>query len=517
MSIFSTTSLGQGNNSLLSETALPAGITKMDDPLPPESHPSDQERIDYSSSESSMDEEAPHGTQHADEDSGHVRVVSFSSKARKSPAIREDSPDIAECREKDPVSGHTSLMERTPLFEGAGTDPSADAPAVTYTADPGHASVGLEGTATVSATSTPQCQASKDDEEIANRDKAGSFSEDGISSQLKSSGSYGGNVQEVFVQESSTPNTPVKKQYAEQKEGVEKDFSIIPSSDNEDRFCTLSNSPAFNQPAPSPPLEMLPQDVEHQHDGRQQGYGQGAPAQHGYWDSATRPSPVQQSHPLSGQSGRPQDVHLSGVAEYPRMMSPQPMRDVEWSQSLQGVDSVRFPSGAVRPVPQRPQHSGSQQDMSGYGSFQYLSPQQQQQRFSPGPHPGLQQYWQGNLQFDSQQAYQYMMYQQQLGQQQQQQMQKHPKELGHTPGSKDPVHSSAASPGHPGYVTPQTPTSTGHPGYVTLQTPASTGHPGYVTPQTPASTGHPDISQGQQKAGGSLPAPTSPFQGAVGE
>lgn len=142
------------------------------------------------------------------------------------------------------------MLERTPLFEGAGTDPSADAPAVTYTADPGHASVGLEGTATVSATSTPQCQASKDDEEIANRDKAGSFSEDGISLQLKSSGSYGGNVQEVFVQESSTPNTPMKKQYAEQKEGVEKDFSIIPSSDNEDRFSTPSNSPAFNQPAP---------------------------------------------------------------------------------------------------------------------------------------------------------------------------------------------------------------------------------------------------------------------------
>ena len=160
--------------------------------------------------------------------------------------------------------------------------------------------------------------------------------------------------------------------------------------------------------------------------------------------------------------------------------------------------------------------------------------------------------------------------------------QKHPKEPGHTPGRKDPVHSSAAPPGgdrvvspdsgyitpqtppaaghpkyvtpqtptsaghpgyvtpqtptstghpgyvtpqtptsagHPGYVTPQTPTSTGHPGYVTPQTPASTGHPGYVTPQTPASTGHPDISQGQaqQKAGGSHPAPTSPFQGAVGE
>ena len=622
--------------------SISGGITKMDDPLPPESHPSDQERIDCSSSESSTDEEAPHGTQHTDEDdtdeesleeeatakrgvgelsqempspvtvqksdsfsskahespairedspdtaecrekdpvsgheddtdeddtdeesleeeatakrgvgelsqempvpvavqksnSGHV-VISFSSKARESPAIREDSPDIEEFREKDPVSGPTSVMERIHFFEGAGTDPSADAPAVTYTADPGHASVGLEGTATVSATSTPQCQASKDDEEIANRDKAGSFSEDGISPQLKSSGNYGGNVQEVFVQESSTSNTPVKKQYAEQKEEVEKDFSIIPSSDNEDRFCTPSNSPDFNQPAPSPPLEIVPQDVEHQHDGRQQGYGQGAPAQHGDWDSATRPSPIQQSHPLSGQSGRPQDVQLSGVAEYPRMMSPQPMRDTEWSQNMQGVSN----SGAFRPVPQRPQHWGSQQDMSGYGSFQYLSPQQQQQqqRFSPGPHPGPQQYWQGNPQVASQQAYQYMMYQQQLWQQQQQR-QKHPKEPGHTPGSKDPVHFSAAPQGgervvtpdsgyttpqtpavagHPGYVTPQTPASTGNPGYVTPQTPASTGHPGYVTPQTPASTGHPDISQGQaqQKAGGSHPAPTSPVQGAVGE
>ena len=440
--------------------------------------------------------------------SGQV-VVTFLNLAPESPAGK-DSRDIPKDEEEELMSGSMSVQDHVRKFEQTakheqGTIPSAEVPAVAHTADSDHVSVELGDTATVSTPCTSWDQASKDEEEIANLDRKGFSSADGISSQLQPSSDYDRKVQKLVFQESPSDDTPVRKQDAkqeeEEEEKMEENFSMIASSDSEDQFFTPSSSPLFNQPATSPRLRSFPQDNKHQHDVEQQGYGQGAQAQRGDWDSPSSPSPTQQGPTLPGQVESLQDVQTSGAVGYPRRMSPWPLFDAEQSRSMQGLESAGIPRSAFRPVADRLQHWGSQQDLYSHGSPQYPSPQQ---GFYQGPQPRAaspQQNWQGNPQFLNQQAYQqYQMHQQQMWQwqqqlQKQQQRQQHPR---HTTSRKDPGHPSGALPRGTSVVNPDS-------GDITPQTPPTAGRPGF---------GH---GQAQQEAGGSHPRPTSLVQEAVGE